>query len=121
MQILVGLWNIYSDGGGIKSGIPRVAGGSQFNPAVPHQPNTAYDVWLKWIFDEDTHTILSYYSTTGNDDSYVQIALPASTYTTTAINSQKQLSELYFYEGHSNSAGGNDGYVDMLYFGPRQD
>ena len=44
MNILVGLWNIYSDGGGTKSGITRISGGSQFNPAVPHQSNTAYDV-----------------------------------------------------------------------------
>lgn len=49
------------------------------------------------------------------------MALPTSTYTTTAIDLQKQLSELYFYEGHSNNEGGQDGYVDMLYFGPRQD
>lgn len=49
------------------------------------------------------------------------MALPTSTHTTTAINLQQQLSELYLYEGHSNNAGGQGGYVDMLYFGPRQD
>lgn len=49
------------------------------------------------------------------------MALPNSTDTTTAINLQKQLSELYFYEGHSNNSGGQGGYVDILYFGPRQD
>ena len=86
-----------------------------------HQDRSAYDIWLKWIFDEDTHTILSYYSTTGDDSSYVQIALPNHEKTTDAINLQKQLSELYFYEGHSHSAAGKNGYVDMLYFGPRQD
>ena len=64
---------------------------------------------------------MSYYSTTGNDDSYTQMALPTSSYTTTAINLQKQLSELYLYEGHSTGNGGQNGYVDILYFGPRQD
>lgn len=121
-QILVGVWNIYSDGSGTKTGMPRTAGGSNFNPAVQgHQDRAAYDIWLKWIFDEDTHTILSYYSTTGDDSNYVQIALPNHEKTTDAINLQKQLSELYFYEGHSHNAAGKNGYIDILYFGPRQD
>lgn len=63
---------------------------------------------------------MSYYSITG-DDNYTQMHLPTSTHTTTAINLQQQLSELYLYEGHSNNAGGQGGYVDILYFGPRQD
>lgn len=49
------------------------------------------------------------------------MALPTSSYTTTAINLQKQLSKLYLYEGHSIGSGGQNGYVDILYFGPRQD
>ena len=48
MQILVGVWNIYSDGNGTKTGMPRTAGGSNFNPAVQgHQDRAAYDIWLK--------------------------------------------------------------------------
>ena len=48
MQILVGVWNIYSDGNGTKTGMPRTAGGSNFNPAVQgHQDSATYDIWLK--------------------------------------------------------------------------
>lgn len=44
-NILVGLWNIYSDGQGTNSGITRNAGGTPFKPPVQgHKPNEAYDV-----------------------------------------------------------------------------
>lgn len=44
-NILVGAWNIYSDGQGIKSGIPRTAGGTHFEPAIGgYQSGTPYDV-----------------------------------------------------------------------------
>lgn len=44
-NILVGVWNIYSDGQGIKSGITRNSGGADFKPAIGgYQSGTPYDV-----------------------------------------------------------------------------
>ena len=44
-NILVGVWNIYSDGQGIRSGISRNSGGADFKPAIGGcQSGTPYDV-----------------------------------------------------------------------------